>query len=246
VGIVCLITATASSPNRTNFHNIRTYGYSLKADDLPIMCVNFCSNVTPPKPVHHHGPGSGGSTSTAGKKKEFDPSQSLVFQMLQEESERAKRGDVGEPMEEEANLRRQQQQQQHWQQQQQPQAPPAGRRRPQPQQGSRLQELLERDRAESQQDEDEHQRYRDTRPQPSQPRQPAPRRMQQPQPAAAGSYHTMHQESMYTKGSPSGGHYQQSHLSYDHYYQPDTPTRGYYQTAGYQSYGQESVPISDF
>lgn len=76
-------------------------------------CVLYCSNVTPPKPVHKHGgPGGGGgggsSTSTAGKKKEFDPSQSLVYQMLQEESERAKRGDVSEPvMEEQPNFRRQ-------------------------------------------------------------------------------------------------------------------------------------------
>jgi len=205
-------------------------------------CVN-CRTVTPPKPVHKHGPGS--STSTAGKKKEFDPSQSLVFQMLQEENERAKRGYVGEPVEEEPNVRRQppppQQQQ-----------PAAGRRRQQPQQGSRLQELLERDRAASQQEEDEHLRHIDTRPQPQQPRQPAPRhhnqqRTQPPQPAGS-SYHstaTYHQ-STYMKGSPGGSYYQQpTNPSYEEYYQ-----QGYYQNAphmaGYSSYGQEGVPISEF
>lgn len=213
------------------------------------------ATVTPAKPVHKHG-SAGGSTSTAGKKekKEFDPSQSLVYQMLQEENEREKRGDGGEPAAEEPNFRRQPPpppQQQQQQQQQQP-----ARRRPQPQQGSRLQELLERDRAESQQEEDEHMRYRDTRPQPSAALQPQPRqhnqqRMQPPQPQA---YHAAptHQESSYMKGSPSAGYYQQpANTQYEEYYQQSTPTQGYYQstpyTIGYHSpYAQESMPISEF
>ena len=78
-----------------------------------------------------------------------------------------------------------------------------------------------------------------------------PQQQQQP---AGGSYHgaAMHQESMYMKGSPSGGYYQQPvNTSYEEYYQHGTPTRGYYQNAphmaGYHaSYGQENMPISEF
>ena len=212
------------------------------------ICVN-CSNVTPPKPVQKVGSGGGGSTSTAGKKKEFDPAQSLVFQMLQEENQRPKSGDVSGTMEEEPSYRRPQQQQQQQQQ-------PAGRRRPQPQQqGSRLQELLERDRAASQQEDEEHLRYTDTRPQPPAPQHHASRpamnqhRMQPAQPA--GGFH--HQESTYMKGSPTTASYHQQPInpSYEEYYQQSTPARSYYQnaphmTSYYSSYGQESVPISDF
>jgi len=226
------------------------------------QCDVDCSTVTPPKPVHKHGGGSGGgSTSTAGKKKEFDPSQSLVYQMLQEENERAKRGDVAEPAEEEPNFRRQPQQQQQqpqqqpqWQQQQQQTAAAGRGRQAQPQQGSRLQELLERDRAASQQEEDEHMRYADTRPQPpQQPRQPAPRHPNQARMQPAGA--SYHQQSAYIKGSPAGSYHQQQQQpvnpSYEDYYQQGSPTRSaYYQNAphmaGYSSYAHDSVPISDF
>jgi len=217
------------------------------------MCVH-CSTITQPKPVQKHGSAGGSSTSTAGKKKEFDPSQSLVYQMLQEEGERAKRGDVSEPVEEEPSSRRQPPQQQQLQ--------PAWRRRPQPQQGSRLQDLLEKDRAEAQQEEDEQLQYVDKRPQPPGPQPQPPRqptththhnqqRMQPSQPAGS-SYHAapVHQESTYMKGSLSGGYYQQpTNTLYEEYYQRGNPTRGQnpsHMTSYYSSYGQESVPISDF
>ena len=115
--------------------------------------MSLYRTVTPAKTVNmKSGNASSGSGSTqAKKKKEFDPSRSLVLLALQEENERAKRGDVASPDEEELSRTHQQYQV--------PAASRGGKRginaitvvplHQEQQRSSRLQELLDRDQVQS-------------------------------------------------------------------------------------------------
>jgi hypothetical protein len=192
------------------------------------------TTVVPAKPVHYQGGKSSGSGGT--KKKEFDPSQSLVYQMLQEESERAKRGEVAPEVDtavkQQQPARRQpppQQQQQH--------------RQPQ-QSGSRLQDLLERDRASAQQDEPPHPSNAQQQQQ-QQQQQVQYQQQRMPQSAAGAS----HQAGASWQQSQQGRYqsYQNDPQPAAGYYQQPAGSSGnYYQQQDYYQPGYDGLPISDF
>jgi hypothetical protein len=197
--------------------------------------------ASPVKTVHGKS-SSVGARSQPGKKKEFDPSQSLVYQMLQEESQRGGQQDNDQESSQRQRAGgRSQQQQPQWAGQQQQQQ--------QGQRSARLQQLLERDQAEAQQQNDAapmspqggaggypssartRREMSPSYPQPSSRRQ----RHQQQQQPGAGSYQQPQQQQY------GAGYQQQQYGQY-----PAGGAGDYYQQQAFGAGGYDDIPISDF